>query len=57
MENAITRAYDRFMPGWRVGANDPQPRDPAEDARVMEHLKPIMAAIESHKARKRDPPA
>ncbi len=57
MENAITRAYDRFMPGWRVGANEPQPRDSAEDARVMEHLKPIMDTIEAYKARKRDRPA
>lgn len=54
MDNAITRAYDRFMPDWRVGANEPQPpRDAAEDARIMEHLKPMIDAIEKHK-KKRD---
>jgi hypothetical protein len=52
MENAITRAYDRFMPGWRVGANEPRPRDPVEDARIMEHLKPFIDAIEARKTRK-----
>jgi hypothetical protein len=49
MNNAITQAYDRFMPGWREGANIPRPpRDPAEDARIMEHLRPMMEAIEAH---------
>lgn len=54
MDNAITRAYDRFMPDWRVGANEPRPpRDPAEDARIMEHLRPMIDAIQKH-TKKRD---
>jgi hypothetical protein len=53
MDNAITKVYDRLIPGWRVGANEPQPRDPDEDARVMERLKPFMDAIEAHQAKKR----
>jgi hypothetical protein len=52
MDNAITRAYDRFIPGWRIGANEPRPmRDPVEDARIMERLKPLMDAIDAHKAK------
>jgi hypothetical protein len=54
MDNAITRAYDRFMPDWRVGANEPRPpRDPAEDAHIMEHLRPMLDAVEAHKKRDR----
>jgi hypothetical protein len=56
MDNAITRTYDRFMPEWRVGANEPsQPRDPAEDARIMEHLKPIITAIKERKKKRHRP--
>jgi hypothetical protein len=55
MNNAITRAYDRFMPTWRIGANDAPPA-PARDARIMEHLKPLMNSIDSHKAKRGRPP-
>ncbi|MGD1017137.1 MAG: hypothetical protein ABR863_11970 [Roseiarcus sp.] len=53
MDNAITRAYDRFMPKWRIGANEPPPpRDPVADARLMEHLRSIENAIDAHKAKR-----
>jgi hypothetical protein len=53
-DNAITRAYDRFMPRWRIGANEPPPPcDPIEDARLMEHLRSIEKAIDAHKAKRR----
>jgi hypothetical protein len=54
MDNAITRAYDQFIPNWRIGANEPPPPcDPAEDARIMEHLRSIENAIDAHKAKRR----
>ncbi len=54
MNNAITQIFDRFIPGWRIGANEPPPpRDPIADARLMEHLKSIEEAIDAHKATRR----
>lgn len=53
MDNAITRAYDRFMPDWRIGANEPlPPSNPADGARLMEHLRSIENAIDAHKAKR-----
>jgi hypothetical protein len=54
MHNAITRAYDRFMPNWRIGANEPPPpSDPVEDARIMKRLRSIEKAMDAHKATRR----
>jgi hypothetical protein len=54
MDNEVTRAYDRFMPGWRIGANEPpSPRDPIKDKLLMEHLKAIEEAVDAHKAKRR----
>lgn len=52
MDNAIARAYDRFIPSWRDGANQPRPpRDPETDVRIMERLRPMMEAIDAHRKR------
>lgn len=52
MDNAVTRAFDHFMPDWRDGANQPRPpRDPETDAKIMERLRPMMEAIEAHRKR------
>lgn len=52
MDNAVTGAYDRCMPGWREGANLPRPpRDPEADKKVMDHLRPMMDAIKAHNKR------
>jgi hypothetical protein len=54
MDNAITRAYDRFLPNWRIGANEPPPpRNPDEDKRLMEHLRSVERAVDAHKAKRR----
>lgn len=48
MDNAVTKAYDKVIPDWRDRATQPkQPRDPEADARIMEHIKPIIEAIKA----------
>lgn len=50
MDNAVTCVFDRVFPDLREGANQPRPpRDPAEEARIMEQLRPMMEAIEQHR--------
>lgn len=52
MDNAVTQAYDRYLPGWRSGANKPRPpRDPEADKKIMEEIKPMMEAIRAHQRR------
>lgn len=52
MDNAITRAYDKVMPGWRKGANQPKPpRDPEADKKILAHLRPMMEAINAQRAK------
>ncbi|PRD44393.1 hypothetical protein C5748_07385 [Phyllobacterium phragmitis] len=52
MDNAVTKAYDKVMPNWRDGANQPRPpRDPEADKKILEHLRPMMDAIKAHNRR------
>tara|TARA_R110002020_G_scaffold224599_2_gene434394 strand:- start:13017 stop:14159 length:1143 start_codon:yes stop_codon:yes gene_type:complete len=50
MHNAVTIAYDKIVPGWREGANMPQPpRDPETERQFLEQIQPMMDAIRSRK--------
>ncbi|CDZ60473.1 Putative paraquat-inducible protein B [Neorhizobium galegae bv. orientalis] len=54
MNNAVTQAYDKVIPDWRVGANEPRPPiSPEENARIMEHLRPMMDAMRKHTGQRR----
>jgi len=49
-DNVVTRIYDKFIPDWRVGANQPRPKiDPAEEAKIMAELRPMMEAMEARR--------
>lgn len=46
MDNTITRAYDKILPGWREGANvPPPPLDADAERKILESFRPVMDAI------------
>jgi hypothetical protein len=52
-DNAVTAIYDRFIPNWRKNANQPRPPiDPAESAKIMAELRPMMEAMEAARKKK-----
>ncbi len=50
--------WDICFPNWREHADAPEPpkRTPEEDAKLMEHLRPMMDAIEKASAKRRKKP-
>lgn len=50
MNNAVTRAYDHQMPGWRTNANKPRdPISPEENARIMAQIKPMFDMMQKQR--------
>ncbi|NQV46210.1 MAG: hypothetical protein HQ504_00360 [Rhodospirillaceae bacterium] len=48
------KIWDHCTPSWREWADAPKPkRSPEEDAKTMEHLRPMMEAIEAYEKRKK----
>jgi hypothetical protein len=53
LDNAVTRIFDRHIPGWRTGANEPRPAiSPEKNARLIAELKPRFEELERLRKRR-----